>query len=39
MKNANWNNILAANASTSFGFTANFTSSPIVPSSISCTSP
>lgn len=39
VKNANWNNILAAKASTSFGFTANFTSSPVVPSSISCTSP
>jgi len=39
MKSASWNGQLAPSASTSFGFTANYTQSPVVPSSISCTSP
>lgn len=36
---ASWNSQLAAGASTSFGFTANFSGTPSVPSSISCQSP
>jgi chitin-binding protein len=39
MKSASWNGQLAPKASTSFGFTANFAQSPVVPSSISCDSP
>jgi len=39
MKNANWNNVLLAGASTSFGFTANFSGTPSVPASVTCTSP
>jgi predicted carbohydrate-binding protein with CBM5 and CBM33 domain len=38
MKNADWNKVLAAGASTSFGFTANFASSPIIPA-LTCQSP
>jgi chitin-binding protein len=37
--NASWNNVLAAGASTSFGFTANYTGTPAAPTSISCQSP
>jgi len=36
--NAGWNNVLAAGASTSFGFTANYTGTATVPS-VSCESP
>ncbi len=39
MNNANWNNVLAAGASTSFGFTANSTATPSVPSGVTCESP
>jgi predicted carbohydrate-binding protein with CBM5 and CBM33 domain len=39
VKNAAWNNQLAPNGSTSFGLTANYSASPVVPSSISCQSP
>jgi predicted carbohydrate-binding protein with CBM5 and CBM33 domain len=39
MTNAAWNNVLAPNGSLTFGLTANETSSPIVPASISCQSP
>jgi cellulase/cellobiase CelA1 len=39
MTNANWNNVLAPSGSTMFGFTANETSSPVVPASVSCESP
>jgi chitin-binding protein len=39
MTNANWNNVLAPNGSTMFGFTANYAASPVVPASISCQSP
>jgi len=38
MKGADWNRVLAAGASASFGFTANFASSPIIPS-VTCQSP
>jgi chitin-binding protein len=37
--NASWNGQLAAGANTSFGFTANYTGTAAVPSSISCQSP
>ncbi len=36
---ADWNGQLAASGSTSFGFTANFASTPSIPTSISCESP
>jgi chitin-binding protein len=39
MKNASWNNVLLAGTSTSFGFTANFSGTPTVPTGVSCTSP
>jgi hypothetical protein len=39
MKNASWNNVLAPGGSTSFGFTANYAASPVVPASVSCQSP
>jgi chitin-binding protein len=39
MTNANWNNVLAPSGSTTFGFTSNYTASPVVPTSISCQSP
>jgi chitin-binding protein len=39
MTNASWNNVLAPHGSTTFGFTANETSSPVIPASISCQSP
>jgi chitin-binding protein len=39
MTNASWNNELATGASTSFGFTAEDTGTPALPSSISCQSP
>jgi predicted carbohydrate-binding protein with CBM5 and CBM33 domain len=39
MKSASWNSLLGPNASTSFGFTANFTGTPAAPSSLSCESP
>jgi chitin-binding protein len=39
MAEASWNNVLAAGASTSFGFTANFTGTPAQPTSLSCQSP
>ena len=39
MNNASWNNVLAAGASTSFGFTTQYTGTAAVPSSISCQSP
>lgn len=39
IKSASWNGQLAPNASTTLGFTANFTGTPAVPASISCTSP
>jgi chitin-binding protein len=38
MNNANWNNVLAPGASTSFGFTANSTAAPTIPT-LSCESP
>ncbi|MBS2962886.1 lytic polysaccharide monooxygenase [Actinocrinis puniceicyclus] len=38
MKSASWNGQLAAKASTSFGFTANYSSTPAVPT-VSCSSP
>jgi len=37
--NATWNNALAPSGSTSFGFTANYSASPVVPSGVSCQSP
>jgi hypothetical protein len=39
MKNASWNPVLAPGGSASFGFTANETSTPVVPASITCQSP
>jgi len=39
MTEASWNNVLAASASTSFGFTADFTGTPAQPTSLSCESP
>jgi chitin-binding protein len=39
VNNASWNNQLAVGASTSFGFTADYTGTPAVPTSISCESP
>jgi predicted carbohydrate-binding protein with CBM5 and CBM33 domain len=39
MKNADWNNVLAPGGTASFGFTANETSSPVIPSNITCQSP
>jgi chitin-binding protein len=39
VKSASWNGQLAPNASTSFGFTANYAQSPVIPASISCDSP
>jgi predicted carbohydrate-binding protein with CBM5 and CBM33 domain len=39
MKNAGWNSVLAPSGSTSFGFTANYPASPVVPTGISCQSP
>lgn len=38
VKSASWNGQLAPNASTSFGFTANYTSTPTVPA-VTCSSP
>lgn len=37
--NADWNGTIAAGGSTSFGFTANYASTPTVPTSITCQSP
>ncbi|HKT04532.1 MAG TPA: lytic polysaccharide monooxygenase [Rugosimonospora sp.] len=39
MTNADWNRVLAASGTASFGFTANYSASPVVPASISCQSP
>jgi chitin-binding protein len=39
MANASWNNELASGTSTSFGFTAQYTGSAAMPTSISCESP
>ncbi len=39
VKSATWNGQLAPKASTSFGFTANYNSTPVVPASIGCSSP
>lgn len=39
MTNASWNNVLPAGTSTSFGFTANFASTPTVPTGVTCESP
>jgi len=39
MSSASWNGQLAPSASTSFGFTANYTQTPVAPTSISCDSP
>jgi chitin-binding protein len=39
VKNADWNRVLAPSGSASFGFTANYTASPVVPASITCQSP
>ncbi len=39
VKSASWNSQLAAAATASFGFTANMTGTPTVPTSISCQSP
>ena len=36
---AGWNNHLAAGGTTNFGFTANYTGTPAVPTSVSCQSP
>jgi chitin-binding protein len=36
---ASWNSQLAANGSTTFGFTANYSGTPAVPTSVSCESP
>lgn len=39
VKSASWNGQLAAGASTTFGFTANYTGTATVPTSVSCESP
>jgi len=39
VKAADWNRVLPAGGSTSFGFTANSSAGPTVPASISCQSP
>ncbi|HET9171843.1 MAG TPA: lytic polysaccharide monooxygenase [Actinospica sp.] len=39
MTNASWNSSLPVGASASFGFTANYSGTPAIPSSLSCESP
>jgi chitin-binding protein len=39
VKSADWNRTLAPNGTASFGFTANYPASPVVPASITCQSP
>jgi cellulase/cellobiase CelA1 len=39
MKNADWNVTLSPGGSTTFGFTTNQASAPVIPASVSCQSP